>query len=387
MIKASNRIDNLKEYYFSIKLKEIEQLNSTGPQVINIGIGNPDLPPSVDTIKSLTENTIKDENHGYQKYNGTDELRKAFSLWYKKYFNVKIDPDSEVLPLMGSKEGILHISMAFLNPGDKVLVPDPGYPAYSSVTKMIGAEIVKYDLKEKNFWYPDLDELNNSDLSGVKLMWINYPNMPTGAPASKEVYEKLIEFGKQNNILICNDNPYSFILNNNPISILSVQGSKDIALELNSLSKSHNMAGWRIGVVMGNKNFIKNIITIKSNIDSGMFLPVQLAGAEALTSSEEWFKELNILYLQRRKIVWEILDSLKATYNKKQNGMFIWAKIPENYNNAVNLSDYILNKARVFLTPGSVFGENGEKYIRISLCTNETKLIEAKNRILKHMIN
>ena len=382
MIQAAKRQDDLKEYYFSVKLKEIELLNSSGPKVINIGIGNPDLPPSEQTINELNNNSVRNEFHGYQKYNGSNELRNAFASWYKKYFKTELDPHSEVLPLLGSKEGILHISLAFLNPGDKVLVPDPGYPAYSSVTKMVGAEIIKYDLREDNSWYPNLDEINKLDLSGVKLMWINYPNMPTGAPASKEVYKKIIDFGKQNNILICNDNPYSFILNNDPQSILSVPGSKEIALELNSLSKSHNMAGWRIGVVLGNSELIKSIITIKSNIDSGMFLPVQMAGVKALSNPDKWYSDLNAKYLQRRKIVWEILDVLKTKYDKGQNGMFIWAKIPDNYNNAVNLSDHILNSSRVFITPGSVFGKNGEKYIRISLCTNKEKLIEAKNRII-----
>jgi len=383
MAKAAKRLEYLKEYYFSRKLKEIELLNSSGAQVINLGIGNPDLSPSEETINELVNYSRKDNTHGYQKYIGKEELRNSFSEWYQKYFKVTLDPESEILPLIGSKEGIFHISMAFLDPGDKVLVPDPGYPAYTSISLMTGAEIINYDLTENNSWYPDLEQLNKSDLSAVKLMWINYPNMPTGKKATKKLFKNLIEFGRHNNILICNDNPYSFILNKNPLSILSVDGAMDNALELNSLSKSHNMAGWRIGVVMANKEHIDNIIRVKSNIDSGMFLPLQLAAARALKNPLEWYDIINSTYKKRRKVVWDILDCLGTTYDKEQTGMFVWARIPDNYKNAESFSDSLLLKSRVFITPGSIFGQNGKKHIRISLCTNEEKLLKAKERIIK----
>jgi len=382
MIKPADRTNLIKEYYFSSKLKEIEQLNSDGGgQVINLGIGNPDLSPDIQVIKELTENAKQTGNHGYQKYNSSILLRKAFSKWYDDFFNVKTDPETDILPLIGSKEGILHITMAFVNPGDKVLVPDPGYPAYSSVSKMLGAKVIKYNLRTDNNWYPDLKEISNQNLKDVKLMWINYPNMPTGAPASLNALESIIEFGIRNNILICNDNPYSFILNENPLSILSVPGARDIALELNSLSKSHNMAGWRIGAVFGNKYFIQNILSVKSNVDSGMFLPVQLAAAKALSFDKKWYISINEIYRRRRKIVWQILDLIETEYDREQTGMFVWAKIGKDFKSGKELSDYLLHNSRVFITPGSVFGENGNDYIRISLCTNESKLIEALNRL------
>lgn len=385
MIKPANRTKLIKEYYFSAKLRKIEEMNAKGnTKVINLGVGNPDMPPSDDVINELSVFSEKPGNHGYQKYNGSLQLRSAFSYWYKKYFRINLNPDDEILPLIGSKEGILHISMAFLNPGDKVLVPDPGYPAYSSVSGMLGAEIIKYNLIEKNNWYPDLNEISHSDLKNVKLMWINYPNMPTGAPASHKVFKDIIDFGWQNDILICNDNPYSFILNDNPKSIFSISGSMDIALELNSLSKSHNMAGWRIGAVMANKKYIQNIITVKSNVDSGMFLPMQMAGAKALYHTSDWYDSINDVYSKRRKIVWNILDSIEAEYNKQQNGMFVWARVANDFQSGEELSNSLLCNTRVFITPGSVFGENGKKYIRISLCTNENKLKEALKRIVQY---
>lgn len=383
MVKAAKRLESLKEYYFSTKLKEIELLNSMGEQVINLGIGNPDLSPSEETVNELINYSRKSDTHRYQKYNGTEKLRNSFSEWYHKYYKVSLDPESEILPLLGSKEGIFHISMAFLDPGDKVLVPDPGYPAYSSISGMLGAQLITYDLVEKNSWYPDLEKLNRSDLNAVKLMWVNYPNMPTGAKATKSLFKDLIDFGKQNNILICNDNPYSFILNKEPLSILSVDGAKDTALELNSLSKSHNMAGWRIGVVSGKKEYIENIIRVKSNIDSGMFLPIQLAAARALKNPDSWYDLINNKYSKRRKLVWDILDSLGTSFSRKQGGMFVWARISDNYRDAESFSDNLLLKSRIFITPGSVFGKNGNKHIRISLCTNEEKLLEAKERIIK----
>lgn len=383
MVKAAKRLESLKEYYFSTKLKEIELLNSMGEQVINLGIGNPDLSPSEETVNELINYSRKSDTHRYQKYNGTEKLRNSFSEWYHKYYKVSLDPESEILPLLGSKEGIFHISMAFLDPGDKVLVPDPGYPAYSSISGMLGAQLITYDLVEKNSWYPDLEKLNRSDLNAVKLMWVNYPNMPTGAKATKSLFKDLIDFGKQNNILICNDNPYSFILNKEPLSILSVDGAKDTALELNSLSKSHNMAGWRIGVVSGKKEYIENIIRVKSNIDSGMFLPIQLAAARALKNPDSWYDLINNKYSKRRKLVWDILDSLGTSFSRKQGGMFVWARISDNYRDAESFSDNLLLKSRIFITPGSVFGKNGNKHIRISLCTNEEKLLEAKKRIIK----
>ena len=383
MVKAAKRLESLKEYYFSTKLKEIELLNSMGEQVINLGIGNPDLSPSEETVNELINYSRKSDTHRYQKYNGTEKLRNSFSEWYHKYYKVSLDPESEILPLLGSKEGIFHISMAFLDTGDKVLVPDPGYPAYSSISGMLGAQLITYDLVEKNSWYPDLEKLNRSDLNAVKLMWVNYPNMPTGAKATKSLFKDLIDFGKQNNILICNDNPYSFILNKEPLSILSVDGAKDTALELNSLSKSHNMAGWRIGVVSGKKEYIENIIRVKSNIDSGMFLPIQLAAARALKNPDSWYDLINNKYSKRRKLVWDILDSLGTSFSRKQGGMFVWARISDNYRDAESFSDNLLLKSRIFITPGSVFGKNGNKHIRISLCTNEEKLLEAKERIIK----
>lgn len=383
IIKPANRLNSVQEYYFSKKLKEIAQLNKEGKNIINLGIGSPDLPPSENVISTLYESAKEKNNHGYQSYIGIDKLREAFSNWYKKYYNVDINPKSEVLPLIGSKEGILYISMAFLNAGDEVLVPDPGYPTYSSVSNLVEAKIIKYDLLENNNWEPDFENLEKQDLSKVKIMWVNYPNMPTGAAASKQLFKKLVDFGKKNNILIINDNPYSFILNDTPLSILETEGAKDVAIELNSLSKSHNMAGWRIGMVAGDAEYIQTIVKVNSNVHSGIFKPLQEAASEALGNPPDWYIKINTIYKERRNIVFEIFDLLKCKYDKKQTGLFVWAKIPEKYKSAEELSDLILYNSNVFVTPGFIFGSNGQNYLRISLCGDVENLKEAKKRIEK----
>lgn len=380
----AKRIDRIREYYFSLKLREIEELKKGGDPIINLGIGNPDLPPPEETIDELHNSSRNPANHGYQSYQGILPLRIAYARWYRRFFNVDLDPVHEVLPLMGSKEGIFNISMAFLDPGDKVLLPDPGYPTYRSVTEMVGAEPVVYPLSEENEWYPDPDRLAKQDLSGVKLMWVNYPHMPTGRKASKRLFAELVHFGKTYDILICNDNPYSFILNDNPLSLLEPDGAKETALELNSLSKSHNMAGWRVGMVAGKKEFIDQITKITSNIHSGMFLPLQHAAIKALESPDGWYTNLRRKYLLRRKVVWEILDLLGCKYRKDQGGLFIWARIPSG-RNSYEFTDEILKKVKLFITPGAVFGEGGMNYIRISLCNREDILNESKQRILQLM--
>ncbi len=381
MIKPANRVSQVKEYYFSVKLKEIASMISEGKPVINLGIGNPDQPPSQEVLQTLCNSAGRTDSHGYQGYIGIPELRKAFATWYQRSYSVTLDKDSEILPLMGSKEGIMHISMAFLNPGDEVLVPNPGYPTYAAVTQLVEAKERTYNLLEENNWQPDLNALEKEDLTKVKLMWVNYPNMPTGAKASTDFFEKLIAFGKHNNILICNDNPYSFILNKDPQSILSLPGAKDICIELNSLSKSHNMAGWRVGMAASNAKFISYILRIKSNMDSGMFRPVQEAAAKALLLENKWYEEVNRIYQQRKELVLEIMKTLGCTWQEDQVGMFIWAKIPEHYTSSRELSDNILYNANVFITPGFIFGNQGDNYIRISLCTSEEKLKESLNRI------
>lgn len=373
-ILPADRLNSVTEYYFSKKLKEIAEMRKNGREIINLGIGNPDLPPDEKTISELVKESLKKENHSYQPYSGIDELRTSFAKWYKNYFNVSLDADSEILPLIGSKEGIMHISMAFLNPGDKVLIPNPGYPTYAAVSKLVGAEVVYYDLLESNNWYPDFDSLEKIDLSDVKIMWVNYPNMPTGANANRDLFKKIIYFGLKNNILIVNDNPYSFILNDKQLSILETDSAKEIALELNSLSKSHNMAGWRVGMLAGNADYIKTILQVKSNMDSGMFKPIQLAASEALKNGSEWYNEINKIYAERRDIVFKILDILKFKYHKDQVGMFVWAKICRNFELSEHFSDMFLSKEGVFITPGSIFGSNGKPYVRISLC-NDTKTL------------
>ena len=380
-IEPAKRTNTVEEYYFSVKLKEIAAMRAKGIDVINLGIGSPDLPPSARTIERLNETSGNPGNHGYQSYTGIPELRNAFATWYQKYFSVELNPVNEILPLMGSKEGIMHISMAFVNEGDEVLIPNPGYPTYQSVSNLVGTRIRYYNLDEKNGWLPDLDALEQENLEHVKLMWVNYPNMPTGARATKELFRELVDFGLRHNILICNDNPYSFILNDEQLSILAVDGAKEIALELNSLSKAQNMAGWRIGMVAGGEDYIRQILKVKSNMDSGIFLPLQLAAVEALGNPPEWYAGLNEIYARRREIVFDLLEVLDCTCDKHQAGMFVWAKVPDKYVNGEKLSDHLLKEASVFITPGFIFGSQGDRYIRVSLCTNESLLTEAKQRI------
>jgi len=380
-VKPAERTNSVGEYYFSAKLRQIDQMRRAGIDVINLGIGSPDLPPPPEAIKKLSEEAALPGVHGYQSYNGLPELRKAMSDWYQKYFGVTLNPENEILPLIGSKEGIMHISMAFVNPGDEVLVPDPGYPSYTSGTRLVGGVVRTYDLLAKNNWMPDFDLIERSSLSKVKLMWVNYPHMPTGTKASAILFERLIKFAAKHGILICNDNPYSFILNSEHISILSVDGAKEYALELNSLSKSHNMAGWRVGLVAGDRDYISTVLKVKSNMDSGMFRPLQLAAAEALKRGDDWFEKNNEIYRRRREIANEIMDILGCRYDKEQTGLFLWGQVSENYKNGEELSDMVLEKAHVFITPGFIFGKNGDGYVRISLCSNEEKLKEARERI------
>ena len=386
MIEPAERLSSVKEYYFSRKLKEISDMRENGKDVLNLGIGNPDLPPSAQTLKALHENSAHPNNHGYQSYSGNPGLRRAFVKWYNQHFNVALHPDKETLPLIGSKEGIMHISMAFINPGDGVLIPDPGYPAYKSVAELVGAKLFTYNLKEENNWMPDFDELEQMDLEHIKLMWINYPNMPTGQKADYDMLTKIVDFGIKHKILIVNDNPYSFILNNEPVSIFNVPNAKQIALELNSLSKSHNMAGWRVGVVVGSENYIQNILKVKSNVDSGMFLPLQLAAIEALNSSQQWYDDLNAEYAKRRKLAEEIMNVLLCSFDVKQSGMFLWAKVPDKYKDSYEFSDYLLYKYNLFITPGGIFGKNGKKFIRISLAGNIDNLKTAINRLKMNIL-
>lgn len=380
-ITTASRLGAVQEYYFSVKLREIAALNQAGENILNLGIGSPDLPPHSAVIEALCQQVGQANSHGYQSYAGIPELRKAISDWYKRFFNVEIDPDQEVLPLIGSKEGLMHIAMTYLEPGDEVLIPNPGYPAYQAVSKLTGAEIKFYDLEETNHWLPDLKQLTSQDLSKVKLMWVNYPNMPTGTAATLEIFEALVEFGKAHQILIVNDNPYTFILNEEYKSILSVDGAKEVAIELNSLSKSHNMAGWRVGLLVGNGSRVKEIMRFKSNMDSGMFRPVQMAAAVALSLDESWYQEINKVYQERRKVVFEILKVLHCSFDEKQSGMFVWGKIPYKKFNGFDFSDAILKHSRVFITPGGIFGSNGDRYIRISLCSKKEVFEEALRRI------
>ncbi|NOZ35691.1 MAG: aminotransferase class I/II-fold pyridoxal phosphate-dependent enzyme [Chlorobi bacterium] len=367
VIPSSNTANSIKEYYFSKKLAAIRKMISTGKEIVNLGIGNPDIPPHNSVIQELNAQSSFENTHGYQSYRGIYNLRNAFAKWYRHYFNVSINPESEILPLQGSKSGIMYISQAFLNKDDKVLIPNPGYPAYATGANSVGAETMLYHLKKENQYLPDFEEIQKYDLSNVKLMWVNYPNMPTGKNASKGLFRKLIAFGKRNNILICNDNPYSFILNDKPLSILSEQNAFDTALELNSLSKSHNMAGWRIGAVFGAKEYIDVIQKIQSNFTSGMFLPVQKAAEKALNLNDEWYQNLNKIYTERIKYVWELADKLNLSYNKNSIGMFVWAEIPEYFKNSFEFSDLLLKKTGIFLTPGEIFGSMGKHYVRISL--------------------
>jgi len=381
-IKPAERLSSISEYYFSTKLKEVAEMNAKGMNVISLGIGSPDLPPSKETVEALCKSAAEDNAHGYQPYVGIPELRKAFADWYKKWFAVDLNPANEIQPLIGSKEGILHISLAFLNPGDGVLVPNPGYPTYSSVSNLVQAKVSTYDLDENNNWQPNFEALEQMDLSNVKLMWVNYPNMPTGASATPELFEKLVGFGKKHGIVICNDNPYSFILNENRLSILQVEGAKDICIELNSMSKSHNMPGWRMGMLASNAEFVQWILKVKSNIDSGQFKPMQVAAIAALNNSDEWHHKMNIeLYKNRRQLAEEILKTLGCTFDESQVGMFLWGKIPSNYADSGVLADKVLYESKVFVTPGFIFGDKGNRYIRLSLCANEKMLGEALERV------
>ena len=382
MIKPAQRLKDIEEYYFSTKLREISKLNASGKNIINMGIGNPDLSPPENVRNALEKATKDNDSHKYQPYKGINQLRTSISDFYKKNYNVSLDSDKNILPLIGSKEGIMHISLAFLNKGDKVLIPNPGYPSYQSITKLVGAEPLFYPLLEKNNWLPDLDSLKFLVSDNVKLMWINYPNMPTGKNSNIEFFKKIYDFAVSNDILVINDNPYSFILNDNPVSFLSVDSSFDHCLELNSLSKSHNMAGWRVGMVVGSKNNIDSILKVKSNIDSGMYYGIQKGAIEALCLNNSWHTSLNKIYKKRREIVYKICDKLKLTYDKNSTGMFVWAKINSLDKSSKEFVDNLLYNKEIFITPGSIFGTNGEGYVRLSLCLNQDKLNEALNKLL-----
>ena len=382
-IAPARRLDSVKEYYFSKKLKEIAQLNANGADIISLGIGGPDRPPHKDVIDTLCSEAAVPSNHSYQPYVGIPQLRQAFAAWYLRFYGVSLDANTEIQPLIGSKEGILHTTLAFVNPGDGVLVPNPGYPTYSSVSRLAEAEIFTYDLLESNNWQPDFDQLEAMPLDKIKLMWVNYPNMPTGAQASMELFQRLVDFGKRHGIVIVNDNPYSFILHEKPLSILSVPGAKDIAIEMNSMSKSHNMAGWRIGMLASNPQFIQWILKVKSNIDSGQFKPMMLAAVKALEAPDSWYEDVNATYSRRRKIAEKIMATLGCSFDPRQGGLFLWGKIADDMESAEAVSDMLLYDARVFITPGFIFGSNGNRYIRISLCATEEKMNEALERIIE----
>ena len=381
--KPAERVSSISEYYFSRKLKEVARMNAEGKDIISLAIGSPDMPPSKETIDTLCENARKADAHGYQPTVGIPELRKAMAGFYHRWYGVELDPATEIQPLIGSKEGILHVTLAFCNPGDKVLVPNPGYPTYTSLSKILGQEIVNYNLLPANGWQPDFAELESMDLKGVKLMWTNYPNMPTGGRATRELYTRLVDFAQRHHIIVVNDNPYSFILNRDEhLSILQIPGAKDCCIEFNSMSKSHNMPGWRIGMIATNATFIQWILKIKSNIDSGTFRPIQLAAARAYDNTNEWHVEANVkTYESRRKIAEEIMTTLGCTFDPQQQGMFLWGRIPEKYSDVEELTEKVLHEARVFITPGFIFGSNGERYVRISLCAKDDKMLEALRRI------
>ena len=380
-ITPADRVGSIQEYYFSKKLKEVAEMNAQGKNVISLGIGSPDLPPSDETIETLCTHAHQANEHGYQPHVGIPELRQGFADWYKKWYGVELDPKSEIQPLIGSKEGILHISLAFLNPGDGVLIPNPGYPTYSSVSKLVGAKLIYYDLLEDKGWQPDFDALEQMDLSGVKMMWTNYPNMPTGGNATPELYERIVDFGRRHGILICNDNPYSFILNEHPLSILAVPGAKEICIELNSMSKAHNMPGWRMAMLASNAQFVQWVLKVNSNIESGQFKPMQYAAAKALQADKSWYDGMNRVYRSRRDLAGQIMEALGCTYDEQQVGMFLWGRIPDSAESAEAIANKVLYEARVFLTPGFIFGSRGERYIRISLCCKNEALQEALNRV------
>lgn len=376
-VKSSSRIGKVAEYYFSKKLKEIDQMRANGTRVINLGIGNPDLPPSEAMVDGVCGTSHQVGVHGYQSYIGTPALRQAFANFYLRYYGVPLNPTNEILPLTGSKEGIMHISMAFLDEGDEVLVPNPGYPTYSSATKLAGGIAIAYNLTEENGFYPNFEEIEQRDLSKVKLMWVNYPHMPTGAKATDTLFEQLVAFGRKHQILICHDNPYSFILNKEPKSLMAVEGAMEVALELNSMSKSHNMAGWRVGMLAGSTEHLSAVLTFKSNMDSGMALPIQMAAVAALESHQDWFDSLNAEYAKRLKLAQDIALKIGCQLPKEHSGMFLWIKIPDSVANAEAMADRILYQKGVFITPGTVFGSNGSRFLRISLCADEQTLREA----------
>ncbi|HSB94424.1 MAG TPA: aminotransferase class I/II-fold pyridoxal phosphate-dependent enzyme [Flavitalea sp.] len=388
MITASQRLDGIGEYYFSTKLREIDSLRKQGKDIINLGIGSPDLAPHPDVVDVLHREALKPSVHGYQSYKGSPVLRTAIADWYKKWYTVELNPETEILPLIGSKEGIMHICMAFLNNGDQVLVPNPGYPTYRSAVKLAGGECIDYDLLESDNWSPDFKSIGayiESQPAGkVKLLFVNYPHMPTGQLGSEKLFSQVVQFAKQHKLLVVHDNPYSFILNDNPTSILSTEGALDVVIELNSLSKSHNMAGWRVGMLCGAASIINDVMRFKSNMDSGMFLPLQLAAAKALTLGRDWHDDLNKVYAERRAKVFEMLDMISCTYSTDQAGMFVWAKIPEGFDDGYAVSDRILYNTDVFITPGGIFGSAGDHFIRVSLCTPVERLEEAISRIRKH---
>lgn len=380
-IRPAKRLDYIKEYYFSRKLAEVAALDAKGLDIVSLGIGGPDRPPHPDVIETLAEQARRTDTHGYQPTKGLPELRDAYAAFYKRYYNVNLDPATEILPLIGSKEGIMHISMTFLNPGDGVLVPNPGYPTYTSGTLLAGGEIFYYDLTPENGWLPDFDALEKLPLDKIRLMWVNYPHMPTGTPATPGLYERLIEFGRKHSIVIVHDNPYSFILNPEPHSILEVPGAKEIAIEMNSLSKSHNMPGWRMAMLASNPQFVQWILKVKSNVDSGQFRPMMLAAAKALSLGQDWIDDVNAGYARRRVIAEKIMSALGCTFDPGQQGLFLWGRIPDDIEDVERFTDSVLYGARVFITPGFIFGSNGSRYIRISLCATEERLEEALSRI------
>lgn len=384
-MNASTRLNGIGEYYFSQKLREIARLNSEGKNIINLGIGSPDLPPHPDVIRVLQQESAKPGTHAYQGYKGVPQIRNAFAQWYKQWYGVSLDADTEILPLIGSKEGIMHICMAFLNPGDNVLIPDPGYPTYSSAVKLAGGSPLPYLLTAENGWKPDFSSLQQQIDNGlqVKLMFVNYPHMPTGQLPDKQLFENIVAFAKKNGILVCHDNPYSFILNSNPMSLLAVDGAKEVVIELNSLSKSHNMAGWRVGVLCGSSDKIDVVLRFKSNMDSGMFLPIQMAAVQALQLGREWHEQLNTIYARRKMLVIQLLNNIGCIPTGEQAGMFVWAAVPDTYKDGYALSDDILYNSNVFITPGGIFGSAGEKYIRVSLCSSEENLKHAIERVQK----
>ena len=381
-IRPADRVSTVEEYYFSRKLREVAAMNAAGADVISLGVGGPDRPPHDSVIDVLKREASRPDTHGYQPYVGLPELRQAFADWYGRIYGVMLDPKNEIQPLIGSKEGILHISMAFVNPGDVVLLPNPGYPTYTSVSRLVGADIRYYDLTEANGWMPDFDALERLPLDRAKIMWVNYPHMPTGARASMALFERLVDFGRRHGILIVNDNPYSFILNDKPLSILAVDGAKDVCIEMNSLSKSHNMAGWRIAMLASNDRFVNWVLRVKSNVDSGQFRPMMSAAVEALSAGDDWFEELNGEYARRRKVAERIMTALDCTFDPRQSGLFLWGRIPEGYPDVESLTEPVLHDARVFITPGFIFGSNGARYIRISLCATLPRMEEALERIV-----